>query len=163
MTTIAQFRTETQAEPAILKWIVSRDDIDHDAILQAINRSNQLSDWQMGYIDAAEGAPFAPESYHTNSDKMVQYANGFLTCKPQHEIARRFIFQREQPSPQPELFVVAQPAAQDEPPWLHQFDDEPTDDQKMYFYEHDPRDEWAEQEWQEQQEQINMQRQPWQY
>ena len=113
------FATVTQAEPAILKWVVARDDIDHDAILQAIERSNNLSNWQLGYLDAHDGAPFAPEAYFAATAKCVEYANGFITRRPDCEAARRFIAKRERPQPQLELFVVQRPAAPEEcPSWL---------------------------------------------
>lgn len=158
-TTIA---TVTQDEPAILKWVVNRDDVDHAAILQAIERSNHLSNWQMGYIDAHEGAAFVPEMYFLNNrPRSLEYANGYITCRPDCEAARIFVAKREQATPQLELFVVAQP--EEEPPWMNQEldeEEEPTEVQMWYYYEHGAEGMLEEEDRLEYEMQMNDQRYP---
>lgn len=126
-----------------------------DAILAAIERSKHLSDWQMGYMEAHEGFAFAPEAFVPGvTRRRIQFANGFLTRRPDCEEARIYISKRQPAPSQPD----------EEPPWLEQFDDDEPTDAAMWYYYEDGREIMSLEEAQaEYDEQRNQQRNPWQY
>ena len=104
-----------QAEIAATVRYIQRHQVEATMILNA---------WQLGYLDAHEAEPFAPEAYFARRFQCLEYARGFAARNPACRISADYITcYGLQDAPEP-------------PDWLH--DDEPPDpDNVCYDWEYE--------------------------